>query len=428
MRTKKKTQVLVVGAGPVGLTAAICLQQRGIDFEILDKASGPSEHCKACLLSPETLEFFKDLGLLEAVMDRALSLKAMQLFDGRDCLAVFEFSTLPSSIPYVASIPQSELEDILLATLKSGKKKVLWNHRVAQVNRSSNGITITVDKLGQHMMGYAVMHEEMLVDKTFGIEAKVVLAADGFHSLIRRLNKVAYEPVGNPMGSLVFESQDSFSGDAILSLGFSDAGASSYFPLPNHRSRYGFTVDQLTEVSADRDKGHNVYDEDLANFEGLADEDLRLLLEARMPYLAHKKPDIVWRAAVPFGIRLADRVWDRGIFLMGDAARSGFPLSAKSINHGIPEAGKVVEALDTYLEDDDANEIEKVATSMRMEWEDLASLEYFSARPDLKGPLKHVDLNLVLQALPLTGDDLAFAAHKLDKCFARSSKILKGRS
>lgn len=428
MRMNKKTQVLVVGAGPVGLTAAISLQQRGIDFEILDKTSGPSEHSKACLLSPETLAFFDDMGLLKSVLDRALAIKGIQLFKGSECAAVFDLSTLPSAFPFIVSIPQSELEDVLVSCLKASKKKILWNHRVAKINRSAGGVIVTIDKLGRHMTGYAVMHEEMLVDRTFSLEAKVVLAADGFHSLIRRLNKIPYEAVGDTMGSLVFECQGERNDDSLLTLSFSDAGASSHFPLPNHRSRYGFTISQLDEVSADRDKSHKLYDEDLGNFSGLGDEQLKELLASRMPSFAHRDLDIVWRAAVPFGIRLADQIWDNGIFLMGDSARSGFPLSAKSINHGIPEAGKIVEAVDTYLQTGDTDEIEIVARSIRTEWEDLASLAYFSAGAGMKSPPENIDLNLVLQALPLTGDDLTFAAHKLDNYFAMSSKVIKGRS
>ena len=175
MRTNKKTQVLVVGAGPVGLTAAISLQQRGIDFEILDKTSGPSEHSKACLLSPETLAFFDDMGLLKSVLDRALAIKGIQLFKGTDCTAVFDLSTLPSAFPFIVSIPQGELEDVLVSCLKASKKKILWNHRVARINRSAGGVLVTIDKLGRHMTGYAVMHEEMLVDRTFGLEANVAL-------------------------------------------------------------------------------------------------------------------------------------------------------------------------------------------------------------------------------------------------------------
>ena len=82
-------------------------------------------------------------------------------------------------------------------------------------------------------MGYAVMHEEKLVDATFKFHPKVLLAADGFHSLIRRLEKVNYEKVGDDFGSLLFEVHRNPREDHVLWLGFSNEGCSAYVPLPH---------------------------------------------------------------------------------------------------------------------------------------------------------------------------------------------------
>lgn len=123
MWKRKQPKVVVAGAGPVGMTAAICLLKQGIDFEIVDKASGPSQHSKACMLSPETLEFIDGLDLLDAVLEKSIRIHAIQLFDGLNRFANLSLGMVPASFPFVASIPQMDLEDILLNRLqKSGKK------------------------------------------------------------------------------------------------------------------------------------------------------------------------------------------------------------------------------------------------------------------------------------------------------------------
>lgn len=415
MWNKKKTQVLVSGAGPVGLMAAICLLKRKIEFEIVDKASGPCRHSQACLLSPETLEFLDQLDLAEKVLQKAVRIKYIHLYCDNHRLANLSLSDLPSKFPFIASIPQNELEDILLARLQHHHKRVLWNNRVTAVQREGDSVNLEVDRLGEHMTGYAVMHEEKTVDKTLHFNARLVLAADGLHSLIRRLQKIDYEAVGNRMGTLLFEVKRDPREDAALKLGFTRNGASVYVPLPHGLGRYGFTTDSEYEISADRDTGHELIEEDLEQFPKLTQAHFEELLEERMPYQLDKRRTIVWRASVPFGVKLADVFWTQGIFLLGDAARSGFPLGVKSLNLGLPEAAKVVHGLVPYLEKGDDGQLVKVAHEMKTEWEDLASLSYFASSYGSEESTFAVDPNLILQALPLTGKDLEFAADKLAK-------------
>jgi 2-polyprenyl-6-methoxyphenol hydroxylase-like FAD-dependent oxidoreductase len=105
-------------------------------------------------------------------------------------------------------------------------------------------------------------------------------------------------------------------------------------------------------------------------------------------------------------VRLSESIWNQGIFFLGDAARSGFPIGAKSLNLGLPEAGAVVTALTSYLETGDDTELVNVADDIRMEWEDLSSLVYFASDRFTQSKDNGVDPNIILQASPLTGKDL----------------------
>jgi 2-polyprenyl-6-methoxyphenol hydroxylase-like FAD-dependent oxidoreductase len=397
------------------MTAAICLLKQGIDFEIVDKASGPCRHSKACMLAPETLEFIDGLDLLDAVLEKSIRIHAIQLFDGPNRLANLSLGMLPPSFPFVASIPQIDLEEILLNRIQKSGKNVLWNHRISSVHRLRGGLSIEVDSLSKHMMCYAVMHEEKRADSTRTFLPKVLLAADGIHSLIRRLEKINYEKVGDDFGSLLFEVRRNPREDAVLKLGFSEHGTAAYVPLPHGFGRFGFISDPIGDFSADRDKTHRFYDDDMEKFPELSETNFRQLVNDRMPYLSGTIKEVTWRASLPFVVRLSESIWTHGIFLLGDAARSGFPIGAKSLNLGLPEAGAVVEALDQYLKTGDDSDLVEQADDIRMEWEDLSSMVYFEMKfsTDFHDP--PLDPNVILQALPLTGISLEYVAEKLEK-------------
>lgn len=415
MWTKKRPNVLISGAGPVGLTAAISLHERDIDLEIVDKAPGPSRHSKACLLSPETLELLDDLNVIEQVLRCAKKIHTIQLFHENKRLGIISLGQLPSRFPFIASIPQMELERVLLDHLAANYCKVRWNHRLSGVTRKNGDLEVEVESLGEHMTGYSVMHEERLVDASLKYAPKVLLAADGIYSLVRRLERISYDPVGKDNTSVLFEVRRNPREDGVLKLGFTEHGVSSYVPLPHGLARFGFVTESTSEVSSDRDTSHLVYDEDLDKFPDLAPERFKELVNKRMPYLAGRHGEATWRASVPFGARLADKIWSDGIFLIGDAARSGYPIGAKGLNLGLPEARAVAEAVAHYLKKGDDGLIRKRADAIRTEWEDLSALAFLDShyRADEAGG--GPDPSLILQTLPLTGKTLEYVARKLNE-------------
>src|SRR5271154_3527580 len=106
-----RMQVLVVGAGPVGLTMASELARHGVRCRIIDKLAAPSGYCKAIGVTPRTLEVWEDMGIARAMIDAGLWLRGMRtILAGKTIDSVFDFPELPYGN---LGIPQFATERIL---------------------------------------------------------------------------------------------------------------------------------------------------------------------------------------------------------------------------------------------------------------------------------------------------------------------------
>ena len=123
---KSETEVLIAGAGPVGLTLALELQRFGIRFRIIEKKAQPSTTSKALGLQPRVSEVFAILGMQAEFAARGFSdVRAVNFHSGPKKLLTI---ALPSSlspagrdafVPRLLVIPQSETEKILERTLET---------------------------------------------------------------------------------------------------------------------------------------------------------------------------------------------------------------------------------------------------------------------------------------------------------------------
>src|ERR1700694_1445842 len=109
-----RTEVLIVGAGPVGLTLAAELARRGVHPRIIDQSVGPSTTSKAIAIQPRTLEVFKHMGLVDEILARGFVVGAGNFhFPGRPLVRV-DFQKLDSPYGFIVDLPQNETEDVLL--------------------------------------------------------------------------------------------------------------------------------------------------------------------------------------------------------------------------------------------------------------------------------------------------------------------------
>lgn len=105
--------VLVVGAGPVGLTMALQLARYGVVVRIVDKLARRSDKSKALAIWARTLELMDRAGVSDALVEAGLKADGARMFAGGRPLRELTFGKLPSVHPYVLLITQDETERVL---------------------------------------------------------------------------------------------------------------------------------------------------------------------------------------------------------------------------------------------------------------------------------------------------------------------------
>src|SRR6266542_217796 len=111
--SERKTEVLVVGAGPTGLLTALLLAEAGIEVQIIDRKERTAAHSYACALHGKTLKLLHGLGLADSILERGRRVHTMAFYDGESRRGETRFSELGGEYPFLVVLPQSDLEAIL---------------------------------------------------------------------------------------------------------------------------------------------------------------------------------------------------------------------------------------------------------------------------------------------------------------------------
>src|SRR5499425_2825157 len=147
MQTTLTTDVLIIGAGPTGLSLACQLLRYGIDSVVVEKSAGPTPYSKAIGVHARTLEIFDQIGLAQkAVAKGTVAGAARLIIDGeiRGELRFSEVGKGMSPFPFVLMLEQSKTERLLYQYLQRHQKEVLWKTELETFKQDSNGVVAQV--------------------------------------------------------------------------------------------------------------------------------------------------------------------------------------------------------------------------------------------------------------------------------------------
>src|SRR5947209_6798307 len=112
-----KTDVLIVGAGPTGLTLGATLTKRGVAATVVDAQPAGANTSRACAVAARTLEVLEHIDVGQKLAEQGIHNSRFSMRDGERVLIPIDFSTLPTSYPYTLTISQADTERVLLDRL-----------------------------------------------------------------------------------------------------------------------------------------------------------------------------------------------------------------------------------------------------------------------------------------------------------------------
>jgi 2-polyprenyl-6-methoxyphenol hydroxylase-like FAD-dependent oxidoreductase len=124
MSLKIDTDVLIAGAGPVGLFLANECARRGIRFRLIEERAGQSVHSKALAIFPRTMEILEMAGLVGPFLDQANRVTGVSVITHGRRLAHMRFAPEETPYSFVAMVPQNVSENLLLDELRRRGGKI----------------------------------------------------------------------------------------------------------------------------------------------------------------------------------------------------------------------------------------------------------------------------------------------------------------
>ena len=381
-------EVLVVGAGPVGLVAALFLQHYGVRVQIIDKRERTTQLSYALAIHPRTLRILDEIGLSEALIGAGLKLSKVAYYERQERRAEIDYSALASKHPYLLLIRQSLLESIAETALRRRGVKVRWGHELQALTVDDGKLGAEIAELDQVETGYAVARREWLVGRTETIRPTYVIGADGHDSAVRRMSGIEMDKHGAGQIFSVYETEAEGTLPAEGRVMIDGDLTSVYWPLEAGRCRWGFQIPDASEHTASMER-------------------LEQLIATRAPWCTARPTRIYWATVGVFERRLTRSFGTGGVWLAGDAAHQSTPVGVHSMNSGLVEARELAARIAQIQRAGGLPSLlQEFANQTHEAWRGfLRADRAVNARPDADPWVRQIGAR-ILPCIPASGDDL----------------------
>ncbi|SDQ44068.1 FAD-dependent monooxygenase [Paraburkholderia tuberum] len=315
--------VLIVGAGPTGLAAAMSLARAHVPVRLIDKAPQPNPYSRAIGIQARTLELLEQHRLVEPFLELGHRARVANLFSNGMRLAQLDFDPLHTRYPYLLFLDQSVTERLLTEHLATLGVKVERGVELVAFMQGSASVQATLRRAD---------------GRTEAMRPSYLIAADGAHSSIRHRLDLSFEGKTFDQTFLLADlhaetdwPDDEFhifaSGDGLVAL----------FPMGHGRHR--LIADHAVEPSdsAAPPAPAMLGEPPLERAPAPSLEQCKALIARRVRERVDVS-DLAWSAYFHVNSRMVDRLRVGRIFLAGDAAHVHSPAAAQGMNTGIQEA------------------------------------------------------------------------------------------
>lgn len=317
------TDVLIAGAGPVGLTAAIELTRRGVDCRVVDPLAEPPQYAKAVGVQPRTLEVFESMGVVTRILDAAIQMHGQILYVNGENVGQIDL-TIPPDVPFgFVAIPQYATERILRDELALRSVPIERGLRVTGVDQDDDGVRATLAGDGGEQT----------------VQASYLIGADGAHSVVRKALGLTFEGAAFEEQYMLGDVEVDWSmprGYGIRAMHQTDGATDDLLvciPLPG-RGRYRMSMLVPPELAAEPSQGV------AHGFEGDRKPELRhiqAVLDRLSPEPTTAR-NLRWSSVFRISHRIVDAYGRGRVFVAGDAAHIHPPTGAQGMNTGIQDA------------------------------------------------------------------------------------------
>src|SRR5918995_1189058 len=305
------TEVLVVGAGPAGLTMANVLARQGVPFRVIDKKAGPVEESRALVVHAKTLELLDRLRLADRAVEEGQRMGSVALFSEGKPAGKITFlddgAEDRTPFPFALVLEQDKTEQILIDGLEEAGGSVEWETELLSLATTPDGVRATIRRPD---------------GSTESNEAGWVVGADGASSPVRHSLGLGFE--GDTYEQTLFLADVQMEwgyGNRQGSIDLTRGGFYGFFPMPGE----------------ERFRLIGSVPEELKGKEHITAGDVQEVLDRRSG-LKTMITDVRWTSVYRTHRRMTGRFRVGRVFLVGDAAHIHSPAGGQGMNTGIGDA------------------------------------------------------------------------------------------
>ena len=295
-----KANILVVGAGPVGLTAALELSRRGHCVRIIDREADftPVAQSRALGVNNRTLQLLKLSGVSDRLIESGNKMSEIRLHNEKEaCVLKFDFQNAGTFFPFMLVVPQGTTERLLAEALRTYGVDIEHNKKLIETNADPLNPSVTLEG----------------ADGAETISPDFLIGADGAGSKVRREFGFTFDGEGYPGEFGLVDIEPAEPIDASVGVvRFLEKGIIGALPLNDRLVRY---ISSRPDVS-------NVLPKDL------------------------NIKSVVWQSTFHVSFRHVKQMQKGAVFLAGDAAHIHSPVGGRGMNLGIEDACWLAWAID----------------------------------------------------------------------------------